>query len=100
MKLNAEERYILSKLSLEALRFLTKVGGDQEFEVLKNVVNSYIDAEKDRFFGEKEYDPAKLATEHAYARGKTAGALQIIRLFVGAKHELDRREELRKKVRE
>lgn len=100
MKLTAQEKYILSKLTVKTLAYLSKIAQDQEFETVKKVIDYFTNVERDRFLGEKEYDPQALATEHAFARGKIGGAAQILRIFMGAKHELLRREEERKKVRE
>ena len=81
------------------MAYLSKIASDEEFEIVKKVLEYFANVERDRFLGEKEFDPQALATEHAYARGKIGGATQIMRIFMGAKHELTRREEARKNAK-
>lgn len=97
MKLNFEERLLLSKLTKEQLLYLISIADDKEFEVFTQIVNYLIDQEKNIFFAEKEYDPVKLAASHAFSRGGIAKIVMFLHIMVGAKSELQRRSDKTRK---
>ena len=94
MKNSNEERKILEKLSVPALRFLSKIAEDKDFESYKKLVNELVNYEMERTFGLPENE--NLVKEHAYARGRVAGYIQSARLMASARAEIERREEKRK----
>ena len=89
--LNAEERELLGKLSKNHLIFLTEVAED--FSLLVDIVNYFIDIEKNSFFKAKEINNETLAIDHAFSRGNIAGLTKFLHIIGGAKAELDRRNE-------
>lgn len=89
-----EEKKILEKLSVPALRFLSKVAEDKDFPEYKKLVNELINYEMERTFGLPENE--NLLKEHAYSRGRVAGYAQTGRLMMGARAEIERREAKRK----
>lgn len=91
MKLNWEERQLLSKLTKEQLLYLISIADDKEFPVFTKIVNYLIDHEKNIFFGSKEFSKDKLATEHAFSRGGIAKLIMFLHIMAGAKSELARR---------
>lgn len=97
MKITAEDRAILGKLSLTSLRFLSKVAEDKDFPAYIKLMEELCNFEKDRTFGLNEDD--KLLVEHAYARGRVAGYLQSATLMSAARSEIERREDERRKKR-
>ena len=98
MRLNYEERLLLSKLTKEQLLYLISIADDKEFIVFTQIINYLIDQEKNIFFGTKEFDKDKLAADHAFSRGGIAKLVMFMHIIAGAKSELGRRgKETRKK---
>lgn len=95
MKITNEERKILEGLPTSGLRFLSKIAEDKDFESLKKIIEGLVDYEKNRTFSLIEND--KLLLEHAYARGRVAGYIETLKLIMGSRAEIERREEERQK---
>lgn len=93
-----EEKKILEKLSVPALRFLSKMAEDKDFSEYNKLVTVLVDYEKNRSFGLPEND--NLPREHAYSRGRVAGYIESGRLMMGARAEIERREAKRKEKHE
>lgn len=89
-----EERKILEKLSVPALRFLSKIAEDKDFDSYKKLVNELVSYEMERTFGLPENE--NLLKEHAYSRGRVAGYIQSAKLMVSARAEIERREAMRR----
>ncbi len=97
MKLTADERDILTRLTKEQLLFLSSIAGDTNFSVFSQIINFLIDQEKNIFFKNTAYDKEKLAADLAFSRGGVAKITMFYHVIVGSKAELDRRNEERKK---
>ena len=95
--LTAEERDVLRALSKEHLIFLAKIADDKDFQLLIDIVNHFKDVEKDVFFKNPSYDKEKLSADLSFSRGSIAGQVKLIHIIGGAKIELQKREEERKK---
>ena len=74
---------------------MSNIAEDKDFEALKKIIEELVDYEKNRIFGLFEND--KLLLEHAYSRGRVAGYMETIRLIMGSRGEIERREEKRQK---
>lgn len=94
MTISNEDRKILETLSVPALRFLSKMAEDKDFEEYKKLINVLVDYEKNRTFGLPEND--KLPIEHAHARGRVAAYIQSAVLMMSARAEIERREKKRR----
>lgn len=91
MKLTAEERQLLEKLSKSQLIYLSGLAEDKDFPVLTDITNFFINVEKNKFFGENETTEEALTIKHAFARGNVAGLVKLLHIIGTAKGELDRR---------
>ncbi len=93
IKLSVEQRAILDKLTIRQLEFFSSVSQHKNFPEFSNVINLLITIEKEKFFGENEYDEKRLVLDHAYSRGSIAGLIQMLRLISISQHELEKRTE-------
>lgn len=91
MKLTADERALLSRLSKEQLIYLSEIADGKDFELLIDIINYFKDIEKDVFFRNSSYDKEKLSADLAFSRGSIAGQVKLIHIIGGAKVELERR---------
>lgn len=93
LALSAEQKVILEKLSIRQLGFFAEIAQNKNFPEFAKVINLIIDIEKNKFFGENEYDEKKLASDHAYSRGGVGMLIKLIRLISVSQHELEKRTE-------
>lgn len=95
--LTAEERDVLRVLAKEQLVFLSEISEHKDFQLLLDIINHFKNIEKDVFFKNSSYDKEKLSADLQFSRGSIAGQVKLIHIIGGAKLELARREEERKK---
>lgn len=93
----ADERDVLKLLSKEHLVFLSEISEHKDFQLLIDIINHFKNIEKDVFFKNSSYDKEKLSADLQFSRGSIAGQVKLIHIIGGAKLELQRREEERKK---
>lgn len=91
--LSAEQKAVLEKISIRQLAFFSRISQDKDFPEFSKVINLIIDIEKNKFYGENEYDEKKLVMDHAYSRGGAGMLVKLIRLISVAQHELEKRTE-------
>jgi hypothetical protein len=91
MKLTADERVILGKLSKEQLIFLSQFSDEKNYQTLVQIANFFIDIEKNLFFKETRFTQEQLAAEHSFARGSVAGITKFVHVIAASKQELARR---------
>ena len=91
MKLSAEERILLQKLTKDQLIFLSEIAGSEDYTVFIQIVNYLIEQEKNMFFRDTAYDKEKLSADLAFSRGTIAGITKFVHIIGAAKHELSRR---------
>ena len=93
IKLSNEQRAILEKLTIRQLEFFSSISQHKNFPEFNKIINMLVDIEKEKFFGENEYDEKRLGLDHAYSRGSIAGLIQMLRLISVSQHELEKRTE-------
>lgn len=93
MRISLIDQRILSACSMELLGFLVDISQHRSFPELKKLINLMIDAEKNVFFTQKEYDPDVLMTDHAFARGGVAKLTALIHIIGAAEQERNRRKD-------
>lgn len=91
-RISAEEKAILTRMTLDQLRFLDELADLKDFHMLIDIVNDLIDHEKNIFFSEREIQPEKLAVLHAFSRGGIAKLAMLIHIIGSAKAELSVRK--------
>ena len=91
VRLSAEERAIVTRLSLEQLQFLTDLGENPKFHLLVEIIDNLIDHEKNIFFSEREIEPGKLAVLHSFSRGGIAKLAMLVHIIGAARVELTSR---------
>lgn len=92
-RLSVELKAILERLSGKQLDFLASIAQMKTFPEFATIVNLLIDNEKNKFFGENEYDEKRLALDHTYSRGMIGGLIQFGKLIAASQHELEKRGE-------
>lgn len=93
IKLSSEQKAILDKLTIRQLEFFSSIAQHKHFPEFAKIVNMLVDVEKEKFFGENEYDEKRLQLDHAYSRGSIGGLIQLLRLVSVSQHELEKRTE-------
>ena len=91
--LSAEQRLLLEKLSVRQLEFFSEIAQNKNFPEFAKVINLIIDIEKNKFFGENEYDEKRLVLDHSFSRGGAAMLVRLLRLISVSQHELEKRTE-------
>ncbi len=87
-RLTFEEDKLVKNMSNDQLRFFMELAKHKDFVVFVDLVNLLIDYEKDYFFGDQEFEPTKLAVDHAFSRGGVAKLTMLLRLIAASEKEL------------
>lgn len=93
VKLTAQERDILKKLSSEELVFFNKLSKDKGFTTFHNLTNMLIDQEKNLFYGSSLSDPMKIKDDLLFSRGAVQMMAKLIHIIVAAENEMLKRKE-------
>ena len=94
VKLSAEEKSILEKLSVEQLQGGSAIG-EKYVKILLDIANKLLDNEKEWFLTEVEPDPMQLAKKHYAFKSNLLIMKKMIRIIQNCQPELSRREETR-----
>ena len=94
LKLTQEEQWFLRHVDGDTLRLFVDINDHKHFLKLKKFYVMFVDIEKNAFFNvnEQSVPDEKLEKRLAYAKGGIAAIGMFIRMFAGAREELERRE--------
>lgn len=99
MRINAEEKVILEKLSVKQLQVLQKFREAEDTKVMLSIINALLDSDKEYFMTLVDPEPNSLFRKHALYQGGRVMFERFLRIVKSAEHELQRREEERQKLK-